>query len=174
MRILLITLLATILLTACGADSHSRALKLSDLIFGENRLGDECSLAETDSDGTSQGNPVLSSESGYVEKLTTQWLDEESADRARKVLIASYYEEGETGEVRLIGIEFDSNSSANSAAKLLKKSHPDESCNIIYRENDIVIWLKQDNDSTDKCFKKFEDLVEEEVREAGLDILKHF
>ncbi len=174
MRIFLIVLITSMLLTACQTENHTRELKLSDFIFEAKSLGDECSLAVTTAEGETKGNPVLSSEHEYVKNVTSQWVNEELASSARTILISVYQGEDESGGVGLFGIGFNSKSAANSAAKLLKREHPKESCNVIYQEDDIVIWLWQDNDRTNECFKKLQDLVEKEIREAGLDILKHF
>ncbi|GEM_PF-3599847 len=174
MRTLLIILITSILLTGCQTENHAKELKLSDFIFEANRFGSECSLEAVTPDGEARGNPVLSSEYEYVKNVAARWLNEESASPARTILVSIYHGENESDEVGLFGIEFDSNSSASSAAEFLKQEHPKESGNVIYRENNIVIWLWQEASSTDKCFEKLQDLVEEEIRKAGLDIMKHF
>ncbi len=174
MRISLIILITSILLAGCQVENHSRELKLTDFIFETKSLEDTCSLAATTSEGEARGNPVLSSEDEYVRNVASQWINEESAASARTILIAKYQDGNGSGEVGLFGIRFDSNSAANSAARLLTKAHPEESCNIIYRENDITIWIWQSDCSTDECFKKLQALVEDEIHKAGLDILKHF
>lgn len=174
MRILLILILA-VLLAGCDTSAENpREIELGDLVFAPDQFSPDCSLIKAGEDAGAPGNPVLSSNHAYAQSIVARWFDPETATAADGVLISRYEGKQETDEIGLFGIEFRSVSAAKAMEKQLKAAYPDKSRNEVYRHEEIVIWLWQDAEETESCFKKLEELVEKEIARVSVDIRKHF